>query len=331
MHGNPKNKCRQIADQENTNNRGKRLSEQAPPFSGISWSQKSHLKGRHIRYLRASTLIISLPVMKPDIIKGYTLLQPIFRGGMTDVYIAKDADGRRVVIRFLKRTFARDRALRKRFLLAAEILRSLDHPTIVPLIEVGNHKDIPYTIMKYVDARTLRDLLIQRDPIISTSRLVILRQMAGALYYIHQAGYLHLDFKPENVLVEMDAKIHVIDFDLSVKRARTPVKLNDCAGTPAYVAPEIMTHRRADERADIFSFGVVAYELWTGHKPFERNTLDEERNAQINPCVEPCPPTRFAPDLPPALESIILKSLAKDPDKRYPSMSLILKAIDTLR
>ena len=123
----------------------------------------------------------------------------------------------------------------------------------------------------------------------------------------------------------------LIDFDLCVKRKRRPVRLRQIPGTPAYVAPEVLMRQRADEQADIFSFGVVAYELVTRHKPFERDTLEMERAAQIDPQVSPTPLERFAPDLPRGLRDLILKSLAKDTTKRYPAMSSVLKALESLR
>ncbi len=264
-------------------------------------------------------------------IPGYSVIRPIFLGGMTDLYVAKAPDGQRVVLRFMKEAYARNRGLRKRFRHSAAILQKLTHPNIVRLIEAGELQKIPYMILEYVESKTLRELLVQRDPLIEELRRKVIRQMADVLHYIHRTGYLHLDFKPENLLVDTTGHLTVIDFDLSVKRHRKPVRLRDYPGTPAYIAPEIISTQRADERADIFSFGVICFELLTYHKPFERDTLEEARTAQLNPDTPPLPLEKFAPDTPPVLKDLVLKSLAKDMERRYPSMSLVLKSLDALK
>lgn len=263
-------------------------------------------------------------------IDGYSVIRPIFLGGMTDLYVAHAPQGDRVVLRFLKEIYAQNRSLRKRFLHGAEVLRHVQHPHIIRLLEIGKQGRVPYMVLEYVESKTLREMLVQRDPILQRNQLAVLRQLAETLYFIHHKGYMHLDFKPENMLYREDGHVMIIDFDLCMKRHRKPVRLNNYPGTPAYLAPEIMTTQRADERADIFSFGVVAYELLTFRKPFERDSLEEARIAQTNPDVPPNPIERYAPDTPPALKDIIFKSLAKDVDKRYPSMSLVLKTLDAL-
>ncbi len=264
-------------------------------------------------------------------IPGYSIVRPIFLGGMTDLYVATAPDGQRVVLRFLKEAYARNRGLRKRFLHSAAILHKLRHPHIVRILDSGQQEKIPYMILEYVESKTLRELLVQRDPLLEHYRMKFIRQMADVLYFIHHAGYLHLDFKPENLLIGPDdAHLTVIDFDLSIKRHRKPVRLRDYPGTPAYVAPEILSTQRADERADIFSFGVICFELLTHRKPFERDTLEESRVAQMNPDTPPLPLEKYAPNAPSVLKDLILKSLAKDVDRRYPSMSLIVKTLDSL-
>lgn len=269
-------------------------------------------------------------MQNPDI-KGYAIIRPIFQGGMTDLYVAKTNQDTRVVLRFLKEIYARDRALRKRFLHSADILKKLRHPNIVQLVEAGMQQKRPYMVLEYIEAKTLRERMVQRDPQVVQGYLRILRHMAEALYTIHQAGYLHLDFKPENLLLTDSGRLVVIDFDLAVKRGRRPVRLRNGSGTPAYVAPEVLVTQRADERADIFSFGVIAYELVTQHKPFERNSMDASIIAQTNPDTPPLPIERFAPDLPRALKEMIGKCLAKDTAKRYPAVSLVLKSLDAMR
>lgn len=261
---------------------------------------------------------------------GLSIIRQIFRGGMTDLFVATHPAHGRVILRILKEAYARERRLRKNFLHSAKILSHLNHPNIVRLFDYGENRQQPYMVMEYVESRTLRDLLVQRDPLMTQNRLSLIRQMAAALHHIHYAGYLHLDFKPENLLVREDGHVVLIDFDLIQKHGRSPVRIHEYPGTPAYVAPEVMTLQRADERADIYSFGVTCYEMLTFHKPFERDTLDEARAAQIDPDTTPTPITAYTADAPPALAALILKCLAKDVNSRYPAMSLVIKNLESL-
>ncbi len=261
---------------------------------------------------------------------GYDIIRNIFKGGMTDLYVAAAPSGQRVVIRMLKELYVRERRIRRKFLHGARILARLNHPNIIRQIEYGHASRRPYMILEYVEARTLRDLLIHRDPMLSQHILLLLRQMADALCYLHGRGYLHLDIKPENLLVAADGHVTLVDFDLAVKCTHKPVRLKEYPGTPAYVAPEILTTQRADVRADIFSFGVTAYEMLAFHKPFERNTLDESRIAQMDPAVPPTPLKIYCEHPPGCLVSLIGKCLAKDVNCRYPSMSLVIKHLEAI-
>lgn len=269
--------------------------------------------------------------MRKHPLERYEVIRPIFLGGMTDLHVAKAPDGQRVVVRRLKATYARDRIARKRFLHAADILKRMHHPNIVRLVESGKDGSIPFMVLEYVESRTLRELLVARDARVRSEILPLLRQMASALYFIHRVGFLYLDFKPENILIRPNGEVVLVDFDLTVKKRRTPVRLPDTPGTPAYVSPEVMTSLRADERADIFSFGVVAYEMATWRKPFERDTLEASLAAQTNLAIAPIPIERHAPDIPRTLREMILKCLAKDTSKRYPAMSLIMKTLESMR
>ena len=266
--------------------------------------------------------------MQMPLISGYTTIRPIFVGGMTDIYVARAAAGPRVVLRFLKEVYARQRAVRKRFLQSAKIMAQIDHPHIVRLIDAAVQDGIPYMVLDYIEARSLRTHLNQRSAWTSGERKALLLQLAEALDYLHRLGYWHLDLKPENILVTSDDQVHLIDFDSCVPRANKPVRVHTHPGTPAYAPPEWVHDRRVDERADIFSFGVVAYEWFTGHKPFERDTRDASLIAQCAPDVLPTPVTAYTAEVPVRLQSLIAKCLAKHPDARYPSMSLVRKDLN---
>lgn len=260
---------------------------------------------------------------------GYTTIRRLPAGGMTDAYVARDTKKTPVVIRALREEFAKKRKWRNSFLESAAILSELDHPSIVRMREL--HDSPPYyMVVEYIESKSLRSLILNKDPMIDAHRLSMLRQMASALYYMHSKGYLHLDFKPDNLLVRDDASVVLIDFDLATARMKRPPRLRELDGTPFYMPPESLRRRRVDELCDIYAFGITAYEMINYHKPFQADTLQLARRAQANPSSKPIPFRTGITNVPPALQDLVLKCLAKNPGDRYPSMSLVLKDLDDL-
>ena len=152
----------------------------------------------------------------------------------------------------------------------------------------------------------------------------ILLGMAEALNHVHNKGYLHLDFKPENILVPRDFVVRLIDFDLCIKKSDDQVKMKRLAGTPAYLAPELLQHRVVDERSDIFSFGVAAYELLTAKKPIAAETAQQAFQAHMsNEAIRR--PREWNKDIPLKLDHFIMQCLTRDPERRYPIMSLVIR------
>jgi serine/threonine-protein kinase len=268
--------------------------------------------------------------MESITIPGYTVVRSLAGGGMTDVYLALDQQRRRVVVRVLQETYVHHRRMRKNFLNGARIHAQLEHDGLVRFIESGRLDHRPFIVTEYVESQTLRDLLVHRDAFVSANVLSLLREIAEPLYYVHSAGFLHLDFKPENLLVTPEGDVRLIDFDLALPYHNRPVHLRAVPGTPAYVAPEALTRHRVDERADIFSFGVVCYEMLTFHKPFETDDPRNDRAAIVDESVRPTPLKRYNEHVPPPLRSLVLKCLAKDPERRYPSMSLVIKDLEAI-
>jgi eukaryotic-like serine/threonine-protein kinase len=261
---------------------------------------------------------------------GFSIVRNLAGGGMTRLYVGLDGQQNRVVIRVLTDEWARRWGTRRSFFKSAEIVRCFNHPNIVKVISSGYEGRIPYMVLEYVDSRTLRDLILYRDPLLTQNVLSLMRQIAAALFSIHSGGYLHLDLKPENILVRNDGHVVIIDFDLAVRKKHHPVKIRQLPGTPSYIAPETLTQHLVDECSDIYSFGVTCYEMLTYHKPFEGDKIELVRAAQIDPSV---PPTRLRhhnPSVPAALESLVLKCLAKDPRDRYPSMSLVIRDLEAI-
>ncbi len=261
---------------------------------------------------------------------GYSIVRSLAGGGMTRLYVGLDGQQNRVVIRHLTEEWARHRKIRKSFFHGAEVISRLNHPNIIKLVKTGYEGAVPYMVLEFVDSRTLRDLILYRDPLLTQNVLSLMRQIASALFYIHSNGYLHLDLKPENILVRSDGHIVIIDFDLSLKIKRWSKKIKQMPGTPSYVAPETLTRHIVDECSDIYSFGVVCYEMLTFHKPFEGDKLEAVRAAQIDPNIPPTRLKQHAPSVPAALESMVLKCLAKQPEDRYPSMSLVIRDLEAI-
>ena len=154
--------------------------------------------------------------------------------------------------------------------------------------------------------------------------------MAAALAHVHERGFIHLDFKPENILVPKTYDPKLIDFDLAIPRPLKPKKASKLSGTPLYLAPEQIARQPVDERADIFAFGITAYELLTSKKPIAGNTQEEILSKYANFDEHLRPPRTLVPEIPQTLERVILKCLEMEPARRYPAMSLVVRDLQTL-
>ncbi len=251
-------------------------------------------------------------------------------GGTTDIYVARGLDSQVVVIRLLRPEFASKKKWRQLFFQGFEIMQSLDHPNIVRGIAIGDDADLPYAVIEYIDSQTLRSQILHRDEIIPNNLLFLLRQMASALYHVHSMGYLHLDFKPDNILLDKEAHLTLIDFDLALPLQRQAIKLKELDGTPPYLPRETLLKHTVDERTDIYALGVTAFEMITHRKPFGGHSPKEARTAQTDMSLPPGPLAGRFGAVTSSLESLIYKCLAKDPKERYPAMSLVVKALDDL-
>jgi serine/threonine-protein kinase len=199
---------------------------------------------------------------------------------------------------------------------------------VIGYIESGKINRILYCLMEYVESSNLKMLFARNDPVLQENVGNILIDMAVALEHVHDSGFMHLDFKPENVLVTRNAGVRLVDFDLAQPRPDKPKKFSKNPGTPAYMAPEQLLREPYDHRADMFAYGVTAYELLTGQKPFAGDTPDEILRKQLNRDGL-VPPRDFNAAIPPVLEKVILKSLERDPEKRYPIMSVLVHELQS--
>ncbi len=265
---------------------------------------------------------------------GYSITRTMSGGGTTKLYVAIDRQQVRYVIRVLDALAAKDRKNKTRFFHGGEVLAKLQtpkqHPAIVPFIKAGYENKIPYMVLQYVDSRTLRDLILYREPLLADNVMIFIRQLATAIQYVHSRGFLHLDIKPENILIKPNGQLVLIDFDLALPRKRFFKKLGHVSGTTAYVPPETLVDRLADDRADIYAFGVCCYEMLSYHKPYEGDKIEQVRAAQIDPKIPPAPIKQHNANIPAKLAALVMKCIAKDPADRYPDMGLVIRDLNTL-
>jgi eukaryotic-like serine/threonine-protein kinase len=245
-------------------------------------------------------------------------------GGMSEIWLASDGHSRPFALRLLKRELRFNFTARRRFLRGCEILSKLtESEHIVGYVEHGKAEGTCYLLMDYVEAENLKILHARQDPLLAESVAQILIDAATGLSDVHESGYMHLDFKPENILITRNGAVRLIDFDMAQPIPPKPVKFSKNPGTPGYMAPEQLKREPMDARADIFAFGVSAYELVTNQKPFPGDSPGEILAAQLR--GTPIPPRELNPDLPPALDSVILKCLERDPDRRYPLCGIMVR------
>jgi serine/threonine protein kinase len=250
-------------------------------------------------------------------------------GGMSEIWLVSDGRGKSFALRKLKKELRFNFKARKRFWRGCEILEQLaDHEHIVGYIEHGRAEGTMYLLMDYVEAENLKELFARQDPILSENVAQILIDMATGLSHVHENGFMHLDFKPENVLVTRNANVRLIDFDMALPIPEAPKKLAENPGTPGYMAPEQLRREPVDARADIFAFGVSAYEIMANQKPFPGESPAEILAAQMNPSG-PIPLREHNADVPAGLEKVILKCLERDPEKRYPVSGMMLRELQS--
>jgi serine/threonine protein kinase len=254
----------------------------------------------------------------------FYLQELINRGGMAEIWLATDQQNRPYALRRMQKTGVFDFASKKRFLRGCEIHSKIHHhELIIGYIEHGKIDGTPYLLMDYVEGENLKVLQNLADESLSDHVGNILIDMAMALEHMHDCGFMHLDFKPENVMISRNVNVRLIDFDLAQPIPKGNLKLSKMPGTPSYMAPEQLRKEGIDHRVDIFAFGVTAYELLTGVKPFPGETPDEVLRQQLDMHFLR-PPRDVNPQIPLALERTILKCLERDPNKRHPIMSTLV-------
>lgn len=261
----------------------------------------------------------------PHLFGPYSLHELINRGGTAEIWTATDPEGKTYALRRLLGNGMADKAERKLFLHGCKVLEKIHgHQFIIGFYNHGKIDGVDYTLLERVEGSNLKHLITRSDPILGEFVGNIMIDMALALEHMHDKGFIHLDFKPENVLVTSSGDIRLVDFDLAQPLPKKPTRMPSNAGTPAYMSPEQIRHEPLDQRADIFSFGVTAYELLTFRKPFTGETPEAVLRKQLDEKHTVPPPRDFNEDIPIAVERIILKCLERDPENRYPNTHVLV-------
>jgi serine/threonine-protein kinase len=247
----------------------------------------------------------------------YRIVALIGKGGMGEVYRATDLKLRQpVALKFLPAALAADRVLLERFLNEVRIARQVSHPNVCRVYDVGEFEGQHYISMEYVDGEDLASLLRRIGRLPADKALDIARRLCAGLAAAHERGVLHRDLKPGNVMIDGRGQVRITDFGLAGLAGQ--VQGSDVrSGTPAYMAPEQLAGREVTARSDIYSLGLVLYEMFTGRRPFEAATVADLMRMQIG--SSPAGPSSVVRDLDPAVERTILRCLDPDPDRRPPS------------
>ncbi len=258
----------------------------------------------------------------------FYLQELINSGGMADIWLATDGNHRAYALRRIHERLRLNLFARRRFLRGCEILAKLsDHEGIIGYVEHGKIEGRLYCLMEYVEADNLKELSARQDPVLAENVAQVLINMAVALEHMHGNGFMHLDFKPENVLVTRNGSVRLVNFDLAQEIPEKPRKMTKKnPGTPAYMAPEQLLGQPITHHVDIFAYGVTAYELLTGCKPFPGDTPAEILKGQLDRS-EFVLPRQHNPDIPPAMEKVILRCIEKVPSDRHPVMGVMVREL----
>ena len=268
--------------------------------------------------------------MNPDALLGerYRLLERIGGGGMAEVYLAEDVLlTRRVAVKILRSQFTCDDDFITRFRQEAKAAARLSHPNIVSIFDVGCEADMHYIVMEYVAGETLKDLIKRDGALTPLLAAEIAVQVAAALKHAHENNIVHCDIKPHNILLSRDGLAKVTDFGIArAVSSQTTTQVVGVQGSVQYLSPEQARGYGVDAQSDIYSLGVVLYEMLSGAPPFDGPSAISIAMKHLQ--EEPRPLDEAAPATPPALTTLVKKAMAKNPQERYVTSQTLLQALE---
>jgi beta-lactam-binding protein with PASTA domain/predicted Ser/Thr protein kinase len=256
----------------------------------------------------------------------YRLERKIGAGGMADVWLADDTElDRRVAVKILHDRFAQDKEFVQRFQREAQSAAGLQHPNVVGIFDRGAFRDTYFIAMEYVDGPSLKDLV--KGGMGIQEAISFIRQVLNAARFAHRKGIVHRDLKPQNVLIDDEGRARVADFGIARAGENSDITATGSVmGTAQYISPEQAQGKETTPRSDIYSIGVMLYEALTGRVPFEGESAVAVALKQVSEA--PRRPSAINPNIPPALDAVVMRALAKDPDARFKDADAFLKALD---
>jgi eukaryotic-like serine/threonine-protein kinase len=260
----------------------------------------------------------------------YRILRRIGSGGMADVYCAEDSHlGRQVAIKVLHRRFAQDQEFVERFRREAKSAAGLNHPNVVGVFDRGEHEGTYYIAMEFLTGRTLKDIVTAEAPLPQERVIDIGTQILEAAGFAHRHGVIHRDFKPHNVIVDEHGHAKVTDFGIARAGASEMTETGSIMGTAQYLSPEQAQGHAVTATSDLYSIGVMLYELLAGRLPFEGDSAVAVALKHLSEA--PAPISQWRPDVHPALEAVVMAALAKDPAQRWQSAEDLAAALEAAR
>jgi eukaryotic-like serine/threonine-protein kinase len=260
----------------------------------------------------------------------YRIKHRIGSGGMADVYLADDTHlGREVALKILHRRFAQDQEFVERFRREAASAAGLQHPNVVAVFDRGGHDGTYYIAMEHLRGRTLKDVLAAEAPLPQEQAIDYAVQILHAAGFAHRRGVIHRDFKPHNVIVDEEGNAKVTDFGIARRGASEMTETGSIMGTAQYLSPEQAQGHAVTASSDLYSIGVMLYEMLTGRLPFEGDSAVSVALKHLS--EPPPPPSQLRPDLNPALETVVLGALTKDPAQRWQSAEDFAAALEAAR
>lgn len=252
----------------------------------------------------------------------YEIISKVGAGGMSDVYKAMDHIlGRYVAIKVLKQEFSEDRTFVTKFRAEAQSAAGLEHPNIVNIYDVGSEEGLHFIVMEYVEGITLKTYIEKKVQLSFKEAISIAIQVARGIEVAHNKNIIHRDIKPQNIIISTEGKVKVTDFGIARAASANTIS-SDVMGSVHYASPEQARNGFVDNRSDIYSLGIVMYEMVTGRVPFDGDTTVAVAIQHLQ--EEMSSPREYAPNIPISLEKIILKCAQKNPDRRYQSMAELL-------
>ena len=260
----------------------------------------------------------------------YRVLRRLGSGGMADVWCAEDTQlGRRVALKVLHPRFARDPGFVERFRREASSAAAMQHPNIVGVFDRGEWDGTPYIAMEHVRGRTLKQVVADEGPLPPERAIDLTEQVLRAARFAHRRGIVHRDLKPHNVLLDEDGRVRVTDFGIARAGGSDMTETGSIVGTAQYLSPEQAEGRPVSPRSDLYSVGVLLYELLTGRVPFDAESPVSIALKHVS--EPPVPPSQLNPAVPPALEAVVLRALEKDPARRFPDADAFIAALEAAR